>query len=216
LNRSKPCKRSSIRGSIYRSKWQLRRRQFQVHDPQMEALVHIVKQSFQRAGLAIPAWCPAQVAAVGGIADQRQWLAVPLWVPTDKNSVPTVSGHFRSQFCGREIVNAVLIVGGVAFEKAAHTASLSARTPPERVTRRHRLALQTIGEPRSPLRAYWSVYELTDGAPGSRRAAGSRSTRTECPRICWQRKPPSQPRQFAVTIAVRSWWLCGLRKVRTR
>jgi hypothetical protein len=30
------------------------------------------------------------------------------------------------------------------------------------------------------------------------------------------RKPPSQPRQFAVTIAVRSWWLCGLRKVRTR
>jgi hypothetical protein len=130
--------------------------------------------------------------------------------------VPTVSGHFRSQFCGREIVNAVLIVGGVAFEKAAHTASLSARTPPERVTRRHRLALQTIGEPRSPLRAYWSVYELTDGAPGSRRAAGSRSTRTECPRICWQRKPPSQPRQFAVTIAVRSWWLCGLRKVRTR
>src|SRR6516162_11957210 len=34
--------------------------------------------------------------------------------------------------CGREIVNAVLIVGGVAFEKAAHTASHSARTPPER------------------------------------------------------------------------------------
>jgi hypothetical protein len=24
--------------------------------------------------------------------------------------------------------------------------------------------------------------------------------------------PPSQPRQFALTIAVRSWWLCGLRK----
>jgi hypothetical protein len=44
----------------------------------------------------------------------------------------------------REIVNAVLIVGGMAFEKAAHTASHSARTPPERVTRRHRLALQTI------------------------------------------------------------------------
>jgi len=35
-------------------------------------------------------------------------------------------------------------VGGVAFEKAAHTASLSARTPPELVTRWHRLALQTI------------------------------------------------------------------------
>ena len=28
-------------------------------------------------------------------------------------------------------------------------------------------------------------------------------------------KPPSQPRQFAVTIAVRSWWLSGLRKGRT-
>jgi uncharacterized membrane protein (UPF0182 family) len=34
--------------------------------------------------------------------------------------------------CGREIVNAVLIVGGVAFEKAVHTASHSARTAPER------------------------------------------------------------------------------------
>jgi hypothetical protein len=41
--------------------------------------------------------------------------------------VPTDSGAFRSQFCGREIVNAVLIVGGVAFEKAAHTTSHSAR-----------------------------------------------------------------------------------------
>ena len=28
----------------------------------------------------------------------------------------------------------------------------------------------------SPLRAYWSVYELTHRTPGSRRAAGSRST----------------------------------------
>jgi hypothetical protein len=28
-------------------------------------------------------------------------------------------------------------------------------------------------------------------------------------------KPPSQPRQFAATIAVRSWWLCGLCKGRT-
>ena len=50
--------------------------------------------------------------------------------------MPTDPGAFRSQFCGREIVNAVLIVGGVAFEKAAHTASHCARTPPERVTRR--------------------------------------------------------------------------------
>jgi len=35
----------------------------------------------------------------------------------------------------------------------------------------------------SPLRAYWSVYELTHRTPGSRRAAGSRSTRTECPNL---------------------------------
>ena len=40
-------------------------------------------------------------------------------------------------------VNAVLIVGGVAFKKRAHIASHSARTPPpECVTRCHRLALQ--------------------------------------------------------------------------
>src|SRR5262252_8645383 len=38
-----------------------------------------------------------------------QWLVVPLWVPTGKDSVPTDSGAFRSQFCGRAIVNAVLI-----------------------------------------------------------------------------------------------------------
>jgi hypothetical protein len=50
---------------------------------------------------------------------------------------------FRSQSCGRDIVNAVLIVGGVALEKAgAHRITL--RGPPERVTRRHQLALQTI------------------------------------------------------------------------
>ena len=54
-----------------------------------------------------------------------------------------IRGHSVT-ICGREIVNAVLIVGGVAFEKAAHTASHSARTPPKRVTRQHRLALQTI------------------------------------------------------------------------
>jgi len=55
-----------------------------------------------------------------------------------------IRGHSVHNFAVAEIVNAVLIVGGVAFEKAAHTASHSARTPPERVTRRHRLALQTI------------------------------------------------------------------------
>jgi len=76
-------------------------------------------------------------------------------VSQNKNSVPTDSGAFRSQFCGREIVNAVLIVGGVAFENA--------------------------GRLRSRLRAHWLVYELTHRAPRSRRAAGSRSTRTESP-----------------------------------
>jgi hypothetical protein len=39
--------------------------------------------------------------------------------------VPTDSGAFHSQFCGREIANAVLIVGGVAFENAGRTAFAS-------------------------------------------------------------------------------------------
>ena len=43
-----------------------------------------------------------------------------------------IRGHSVHNFAVAEIVNAVLIVGGVAFEKAAHTASHSARTPPER------------------------------------------------------------------------------------
>src|SRR5215472_4381037 len=37
-------------------------------------------------------------------------------------------------------------------------------------------------EPHSPVRAYWSVYELTHRTPGARRAAGLKSTRTECPK----------------------------------
>jgi hypothetical protein len=43
-------------------------------------------------------------------------------------------------------------------------------------------------KPNSLLRvgACWSVYELTHRAPGSRWSAGSRRTRTECLRICWQ------------------------------
>jgi len=58
--------------------------------------------------------------------------------------VPPDSGAFRSQICGREIVNAVLIVGGVAFEKAsAHRITL--RAEPVRARHaQHQLALQTI------------------------------------------------------------------------
>jgi len=38
-------------------------------------------------------------------------------------------------------------------------------------------------EPGSPLRTYWSDYELTHRTQGSRQAAGSRSIRTECPNL---------------------------------
>ena len=119
--------------------------------------------------------------------------------------MPTDSGAFRSQFCGREIVNAVLIVGGVASEKAAHTASHSARTPPERHAPGSARAANDR-EPRSPLRAYWSVYKLTHRAPGSRRAAGSRNTRTGMPpnllaHYCYLWKPT------AVRQAVETAWI---------
>jgi hypothetical protein len=46
--------------------------------------------------------------------------------------VPADSGAFRSQLAGREIVNAVLIVGGVAFEKAG-TQRITLRADPARV-----------------------------------------------------------------------------------
>ena len=85
-----------------------------------------------------------------------------------------IRGHSVHNFAVAKSLTQSRIVGGVAFEKAAHTASHSARTPPER----HAPASARAGndrEPRSPLRAYWSVYELTHRAPGSRRAAGSRS-----------------------------------------
>src|SRR5215831_17974044 len=56
-------------------------------------------------------------------------------------------------------------------------------------------------EPDSPLRAYWSVYELTHRTPGSRRAAGSRSTRTE---ICWHTIfACGEPQWYGKTLIVR-------------
>ena len=48
-------------------------------------------------------------------------------------------------------------------KKAAHTASHSARTAPERHAPASARAANDR-EPRSPLRAYWSVYELTHRA----------------------------------------------------
>ena len=84
------------------------------------------------------------------------------------------------QFCGLEIVNAVLIVGGVAFERRAHTNSHYARTPARArhgpsggvgsCSKRSRTGFAS----QSRCWEYWSVYELTHRAPGSRRAAGSR------------------------------------------
>jgi hypothetical protein len=66
--------------------------------------------------------------------------------------------------------------------KRQRTPHHTPRGPRPSVTRRHRLALQTIENRVRPSERYWSVYELTHRAPGSRRAAGSRSTRTECPK----------------------------------
>jgi hypothetical protein len=72
-----------------------------------------------------------------------QWLAVPLWVPTNKHSVPTDFGGipFTIFAVAKPLTQSLR---GRRGKKAAHTASHSARTPSERVTRRHRLALQTI------------------------------------------------------------------------
>ena len=41
---------------------------------------------------------PSRRATTADESTLFQWLAVALWVPTDKNSVPTDSGAFRSQF----------------------------------------------------------------------------------------------------------------------
>jgi hypothetical protein len=104
-------------------------------------------------------------------------------VSPSKDSVPADSGAFRSQFCGREIIKAVLIVGGVAFEKAG-TPRITVRADPARARDAPALARAANDrEPHSPVRAYWSVYESTHRTRGARRAAGSRSTRTECPNL---------------------------------
>jgi len=48
-----------------------------------------------------------------------------------------------------------------------------------------------------------------------RRCTAWRSASITCSPGYRLSKPPSLPRQFAVTNAVRSWWLCGLGKGRT-
>ena len=103
-------------------------------------------------------------------------LPYPCEFPQVKIVCQLDSGAFRSQFCGREIVNAVLT--GMAWHSKSRAPSAPTRPSTSR-TASARAANDR--EPRSPLRAYWSVYELTDRAPSSRRAARSRSTRTECP-----------------------------------
>jgi hypothetical protein len=107
----------------------------------------------------------------GKVPSSRRWRVTPPRNPRCFNGLPyrcefpqvkivcqQIRGHSIHNFGGREI--------GVAFEKAAHTASPSARTPPER----HAPASARTAnerEPRSRLRADWSVYELTHRAPGS-------------------------------------------------
>jgi hypothetical protein len=96
------------------------------------------------------------------------------------------------QFCGLEIVNAVLTVGGVAFERRTHTDSHYARTPARArhgpsggvgsCSKRSRTAFAS----QSRCWEYWSVNELTHRAPGSRRAAGSRKHSSGMRRVCWR------------------------------
>jgi hypothetical protein len=72
-----------------------------------------------------------------------QWLAVPLWFPTVKDSVPKDSGHSVLNFAVAKSLTQSLSWAAWHSKRRAHTASHSA-DPPERVTRRHQLPLQTI------------------------------------------------------------------------
>src|SRR5215472_17353820 len=56
------------------------------------------------AGTSTSNECPPDEAEISAVSMACR----TLWVPTGKDSVPTDSG-VRSQFCGRAIVNAVLI-----------------------------------------------------------------------------------------------------------
>jgi len=75
-----------------------------------------------------------------------------------------------------------LTVGGVAFEKTGeHRVTRRARHGPSGGVGSHRKRPRAAFASQSRCWEYWSVYELTHRAPDSRRSAGSRSTRTECP-----------------------------------
>jgi len=68
-----------------------------------------------------------------------------MWFPPVKIVCHQIQGHSVHNFAVAKSLTAVLIgVRRGIRKKRAHTASHSARTRPERVTRRHRLALQTI------------------------------------------------------------------------
>ena len=95
--------------------------------------------------------------------------------------------HTATQFCGLEVVNAVLTVGSVAFEKAGeHRGTL--RADPARARhgptggvgsrcKRPRTAIAS----RSRCWENRSVYALTHRAPGPRRSTGVEITRTSEP-----------------------------------
>ena len=89
----------------------------------------------------------------------------------------------------------VTCLGGVLARRRPPTASPSSRRMPEPNTRDRNSRGSRVDEFRTAkLRRGYSGAAPSELAPTS----------------------PSQPRQFAVTIAVRSWWLCGLRKGRRR
>jgi hypothetical protein len=103
-----------------------------------------------------------------------QWLAVPLCFPTGKDSAPTGSWHSVHNFAVATSLTRSYCERHGIRKGGAHRVTLRGPARARHAPASARAANDR--EPRSPLRAYWSVYELTHRAPGSRRAVGSRST----------------------------------------